>query len=77
MIDVTLVTNNGDGMPIKLSVEEGTTVEQLLLKHFDGDLTEYTIRVRSNGLSQEAHEDYILKNGDRISLAPSKIDGAA
>jgi hypothetical protein len=76
MINVTMVTNGGAGLPTKIPVIEGTTLEKFLEVSFDGDPDNFTIRVRANGTSVQAHRDYILQDGDRVSLAPSKIDGA-
>ncbi len=73
MIDVTMVTNGGAGLPVKIPVVEGTTLEKFLEVSFDGNPDEFTVRVRANGMSVEAHRDYILQDGDRVSLAPSKI----
>ena len=75
MIEITLITNEGSGMPAKIPVVENTTLEKFLEVSFEGDPDEFTIRIRANGTSVEAHKDYILQDGDRVSLAPSKIDG--
>lgn len=77
MISVTLVANNGAGLPVKVPIIEGTILEQFLAISFDGDPNEFTIRVRTEGVSVQAHCDYVLQDGDRVSLAPIKIDGAA
>ena len=77
MIEVTLVTNDGSGLPCRVPVAEGTTLEKFLEVSFDGDPDEFKIRVRANGISVEGHRDYILQNGDRVSLAPTKVDGAS
>lgn len=76
MIEITLISNDGAGLPCRIPVVENTTLEKFLEVSFDGDLDEFTIRVRANGTSVEAHTDYILQDGDRVSLAPQKIDGA-
>jgi hypothetical protein len=76
MINVTLVTNGGAGLPTKIPIAEDTTLEKFLEVSFEGNPDHFTIRVRANGTSVQAHRDYILQDGDRVSLAPSKIDGA-
>jgi len=76
MISVTLVSNNGDGVPTTHAVANGTELEDFLKVHFDGDLEDFTVRVRSNGSSVEAEDDYVLQDEDRISISPRKIDGA-
>lgn len=75
MIEVTLVTNDGAGLPVRVPVVEGTTLEKFLEVSFDGDPDEFTIRIRANGTTVEAHRDYILQDGDRVSLAPTKVEG--
>lgn len=75
MIEVTLITNEGAGMPVRVPVVENTTLEKFLEVSFDGDPDEFTIRIRANGTSVEAHRDYVLQDGDRVSLAPIKIEG--
>ena len=77
MVEVTLVSNDGQGLPVRVPVNEGTTLEQFLIVSFNGNPDDFTIRVRADGTTVECHRDYILKNGDRVSLAPSKIEGAA
>lgn len=76
MIEVTLITNDGAGLPVRIPVVEGTTLEEFLEVSFDGNIDDFTIKVRCNGTSCEAHRDYVLCDGDRISLSPTKIDGA-
>jgi len=75
MIEVTLITNEGAGLPARIPVVEGTTLGKFLEVSFDRNLDDFTIKVRANGASVEVHDDYVLQDGDRISLAPSKIDG--
>lgn len=75
MIEVTLVTNDGSGLPVRVPVVENTTLEKFLEVAFDGDPDDFTIRIRANGTSVEAHKDYVLQDGDRVSLAPQKVDG--
>jgi len=75
MIEVTLVTNDGAGLPVRVPVVEGTTLEKFLEVSFDGNPDEFTIRVRANGTTVEAHRDYVLQDGDRVSLAPTKVEG--
>lgn len=76
MIEVMLVSNDGLGLPVRIPVNEGTTLEQFLKVSFNGNPDDFTIRVRANGTTVECHKEYVLQNNDRVSLAPSKIDGA-
>jgi hypothetical protein len=75
MIEVTMITNDGAGLPVRIPVVEGTTLEKFLAVSFEGDPDEFTIRVRANGTTVDAHQDYVLQDGDRVSMAPKKIDG--
>lgn len=77
MIEVTLVTNDGSGVPQTNNVREGTSVGDFLELMFDGNVDNFTIQLRpSGGVSREADLDDTLSNGDRITLAPEKVDGA-
>lgn len=76
MIEITLVTNDGAGLPVRVPVVEGTTLEKFLEVSFEGNPDEFTIRIRANGTSVEAHRDYVLQDGDRVSMSPTKVDGA-
>lgn len=76
MIDVTMVSNSGSGLPNRIPISEGTTLEKFLEVHFEENQDDFTVRVRANGASVEVHRDYILQDGDRVSLTPTKIDGA-
>ena len=75
MINVTLVTNDGAGLPVKVPVVEDTTLEKFLEISFPGNPNDFTIRVRANGISVDAHTEYVLQDGDRISMAPKKVEG--
>lgn len=75
MIEVTMINNDGAGLPTRIPVVEGTTLEKFLEVSFDGDPDQFMIRVRCNGTSVQVHNDYVLMDGDRVSLTPVKIDG--
>lgn len=78
MIEVTLVTNDGTGVPQTSNVREGTTVGEFLDLMFDGIIDEFTIQSRpSGGVSREAELGDVLENGTRITVAPTKVDGAS
>lgn len=77
MIQVTLITNDGEGLPVKVPVADDTTLAKFLEVSFQGNPDDFTIRIRANGTSIEAHADYVLQNDDRISLAPRKVEGEA
>lgn len=76
MINVTLVCNDGDGMPRNLQCREYTTVEEFLNVNFDGDLDDYKITLRAeNSPSRTANMSDELENGMRIVIAPKKVEG--
>lgn len=76
MIEVVLVTNDGAGLPRRIEVESGTSLAGFLDAYFDEDPDDFTVRIRSGGVNVPASGVYLLQNGDRVSLAPSKVDGA-
>lgn len=77
MISVTLVTNDGNGVPQSSNVREDTTIGDFLDLMFDGDVDDFTIQVRPDGgTSAEADVDDVLNDGDRVTIAPKKVDGA-
>ncbi len=71
MINVTLVSNGGAGLPFQIPVVEGTTLKAFLEVSFDGNVDDFTVRVRANGTSVTVHSDYVLQNEDRVSLSPT------
>ncbi len=78
MIEVTLVTNDGSGVPQTTNVREGTTVGDFLDLMFDGRVDDFTIQLRpSNGVSREAELGDELEDGCRVTLAPTKVEGAS
>lgn len=77
MINVTLVTNDGSGMPRTIPVRDGATVEDLLSVAFEGNLEDFTIQVRPrDGVSRAGDLSDELRDGDRVVLAPEKVEGA-
>jgi len=75
MIEVTFVTNSGDGIPSRIPVADDTTLGKFLGVFLDGDPEDFTVRIRCNGTSVEAHDDYVLQHDDRVSVAPRKVEG--
>ena len=76
MVNVTLVTNSGQGVPRQLSVREGTTVGELLQVNFDGHVEDFTVSIRRDGCSEFADLDDELEANDRVCLSPTKVEGA-
>lgn len=68
-----LINNNGGGFADYVELAEGTTVTQLFeQKIVQGDPADYLIRVNR----QPSAADQVLREGDRISITPTKIEGA-
>ncbi len=71
---IMYINNFGGGFADHIEIEEGTTVSKLFAQKIpDGRPEDYLIRV--NRLP--ASRDQILKEGDRITITPTKIEGAA
>jgi hypothetical protein len=70
---VLLINNDGGGFCDHVEVESGSTVRQLFERHIQGGKpTDYLIRVNRLPVASEQ----ILQEGDRISITPTKIEGA-
>jgi sulfur carrier protein ThiS len=68
------VNNDGGGFADYLEVESGLSVEKFFGQKMPGRRPEdYLIRVNR----QPVPRDYVLQEGDRISMTPTKIEGAA
>jgi len=71
---VLFINNLGSGFADYVSIEEGTTIEKFFQNKMVGEKTnDYLIRVNR----QPVPKDYVLKDGDRITITPVKIEGAA
>ena len=70
---VLFINNDGGGFAAHIEVAPGTTVAQLFAAQVPERSSEdYLIRV--NRLPVSADET--LKDGDRVSMTPTKIEGA-
>jgi len=70
---VLFIDNNGGGFADYVNVNEGMTVEQFFKdKMPDCNAADYLIRVNR----QPVPKNYFLQEGDRITITPTKIDGA-
>lgn len=72
MIAVRLINNDGGGWAKDVQVEDGTTVEQLFAAEIKGAASNYLIRVNRAPVTSSQR----LVAGDRISITPSKVEGA-
>jgi sulfur carrier protein ThiS len=71
---VLFVNNDGAGFADYLEVEPNTTVDKLFAQQMTGrSPQDYLIRVNR----QPVARDQVLQEGDRVSMTPTKIQGAA
>jgi sulfur carrier protein ThiS len=68
------VNNDGGGYADYVDVAQGMTVEQFFNEKMPGRKDEHFL-IRVN--RQPVARDYVLKEGDRITVTPTKIEGAA
>jgi sulfur carrier protein ThiS len=70
---VLLINNDGGGFADRVEIEDGTTVNHLFAAHMKGAKpANYLIRVNR----QPVAADQVLVDGDRVSITPTKIEGA-
>jgi sulfur carrier protein ThiS len=70
---VLFINNDGAGFADYLDIAEGTTVDTFFQRQLpDGRPGDYFIRVNR----QPVPQDYVLKEGDRVTMTPLKIEGA-
>ena len=70
---VMYINNDGGGYADYVDVSPGNTVEQFFQdKMPSSKASDYLIRVNR----QPVPRDYVLKEGDRVTITPTKIDGA-
>ncbi len=69
---ILFINNNGGGFADTIEVPTGTTVRSLFDDKIGGKPADYLIRVNR----QPSTADQQLQEGDRISITPTKIEGA-
>ena len=70
---VLFINNDGGGFADHIDVPEGTTIQSLFGEKIPhGKPQDYLIRVNR----QPAPRDQVLQEGDRITISPTKIEGA-
>jgi sulfur carrier protein ThiS len=67
---ILYVNNDGAGFADYIAVDSGTTIEKFV-KERDLAINRNTIRVNS----QIVPNNYVLVDGDRVSITPTKIEG--
>jgi hypothetical protein len=70
---VFVVNNQGGGFADTLELPEGTTIQTLFRQTVPhGKPEDYLIRLNRGPVAA----DYVLQEGDRVSITPRKIEGA-
>jgi len=70
---ILFIDNLGGGYADFINVEEGTTIDKLFKEKMPNEnAADYLIRVNR----QPVPRDYRLVENDRVTITPTKIDGA-
>ena len=70
---ILFINNDGGGFADYVDVPEGVTVDKFFAKQLPERRAEdYLIRVNR----QPVARDHVLQEGDRVSMTPTKIEGA-
>lgn len=70
---IMYINNSGGGFADYMNIEEGISVAKLFAEKMPNEeAADYLIRVNR----QPVPKDYILKENDRVTITPTKIDGA-
>jgi hypothetical protein len=73
-MEILFINNDGGGFADRITIESHTTVAQFFSQRLpNAKSTDYLIRVNR----QPATADQLLEPGDRVSITPTKIEGAA
>jgi sulfur carrier protein ThiS len=71
---ILFIDNDGAGFADHIDIAENTTIEQFFKIKMSGkEVSDYLIRVNRQPVSR----DYVLQEGDRVTITPTKIEGAA
>ncbi|HUQ69004.1 MAG TPA: molybdopterin converting factor [Planctomycetaceae bacterium] len=70
---ILFINNDGGGFAVQIEIPDGTTVTDLFRQRMPhGRPSDYLIRVNRQPTSADA----VLQTGDRVSVTPTKIEGA-
>ena len=70
---IMYINNSGGGFADYMNIEEGMSIAKLFKQKMPNEeAADYLIRVNR----QPVPKDYILKENDRVTITPTKIDGA-
>tara|TARA_R110002111_G_scaffold262878_1_gene342617 strand:+ start:5162 stop:5473 length:312 start_codon:yes stop_codon:yes gene_type:complete len=72
-MQILFINNDGSGFADQIEIAEATSVEALFQQQVShGRPQDYLIRVNR----QPTTAGYVLQEGDRVSITPTKIEGA-
>lgn len=72
-MQILFINNDGSGFADQIQIEAGTSVQALFQQRLPhGRPQDYLIRVNR----QPTTAGYVLQAGDRVSITPTKIEGA-
>jgi sulfur carrier protein ThiS len=71
-MQILLIKNHGGGFADYIDIDDGTSIAKLFQQRIGGKATDHLIRVNR----QPVAADYALQEGDRVSITPTKIEGA-
>lgn len=69
---VTYLNNDGGGFASEIGLDEGTTVSEFFNCQIEGSADNYLIRVNRQAVDSR----HVLVDGDRVTITPTKIEGA-
>ncbi len=71
---IRFVNGNGGGFAENVEFGEGTTIEDFLDYNLDADTEFGDCIIKVN--RDVVESDYVLQNGDRVSVTPKNVQGA-
>jgi sulfur carrier protein ThiS len=70
---IFFINNKGGGFADHVEIPQATTVSDFFQQRIGGEPDNWLIRVNR----QHVPSDYVLQEGDRVSITPVRIEGAA
>jgi sulfur carrier protein ThiS len=71
---ITFINNDGGGWSKTLTINHEATVENIIVSQIGEGFDPNNYKIRVN--REPVMKDYILKDGDRVTCTPVKVDGA-
>jgi len=70
---ILYINNDNSGYADYINIAENTNIEQFFAIKMQGrESSDYMIRVNR----QPVAKDYLLQDGDRVTITPTKLEGA-